>query len=62
MNTNDLAKNTTDKLERKHELFERMISYITAYTNGYESVEILRDIGFTDEEIIEEGFEIEEEE
>ena len=46
--------------ERKQELFDLMINYITECVDGSEAVDILRDVGFTDEEIIENGFEIEE--
>ena len=46
--------------ERKNELYDAMLGYITEFVNGSELVEVLRAVGFTDEEIIEEGFEIEE--
>ena len=46
--------------ERKDELYNAMLGYITEMLNGVELVEMLRNIGFTDEEIVYEGFEIEE--
>lgn len=48
-------------LQRFKELYDLMLGYITEMLNGIELVEVLRNIGFTDEEIAYEGFEIEEE-
>ena len=44
--------------ERKDELYNAMLGYITEMLNGIELVEVLHNIGFTDEEITYEGFEI----
>lgn len=45
--------------ERIKELYDRMLNYITEFTDGVELVEMLRGIGFTDEEIAYEGFDVE---
>lgn len=46
--------------ERMTELYCNMINHISELVSGSDLVDTLRAIGFTDEEIIAEGFEIEE--
>lgn len=47
--------------ERMTELYGNMLDYISELVSGSDLVDTLRAIGFTDDEILAEGFEIEEE-
>lgn len=47
--------------ERVQELYDNMLNHISELVSGSDLVDTLRAIGFTDEEIIKEGFKIEEE-
>lgn len=47
--------------ERMIKLYGNMLDYISELVSGSDLVDTLRAIGFTDEEIIFEGFDIEEE-
>ena len=46
--------------ERIKELYDNLINHISELASGSDLVDTLHCIGFTDEEIVEEGFEIEE--
>ena len=43
--------------ERKEELYNNMLDHISELVNGEDLIDTLHGIGFTDEELIEEGFE-----
>lgn len=45
---------------RIKELYDNMLAHISELVSGADLIDTLRAIGFTDEEIINEGFEIEE--
>jgi hypothetical protein len=47
--------------ERKLELYDHMLDHISELVSGADLVDTLHCIGFTDEEIAEEGFAVEEE-
>jgi hypothetical protein len=47
--------------ERMNELYNNMLNHISELVSGSDLVDALHAIGFTDEEIIAEGFNIEEE-